>query len=875
MTRTEFEERFITARRAAICRDFAHLNEMQRQAAMTTQGPLLLLAGAGSGKTTVLINRIANLLKYGNGSDSTFVPPEANEEDLAFLESYMNSLPADAETSIIPNSEFRIPNPTSEELQERLRNLCAVDPVQPWRVIAITFTNKAAGEMKQRLEKMLGPEADDIWAMTFHSACARMLRRDIDRLGYERSFTIYDTSDTASLMKRILKDLEIDEKNLPHKMVLGYISRAKDSMTAAGEYLAEAEQTNDMRRKIIGQAYIEYENRMKASNALDFDDLILLTVRLFNENPDILQHYRTRFKYILIDEYQDTNNLQYLLAAALAGGHGNICVVGDDDQSIYKFRGATIENILNFEKHFTDARVIRLEQNYRSTAYILDAANEVIRNNKGRKGKKLWTRNDPGQKPELHMTENERTEAQLVADKIIESAANGRSWREHAVLYRMNAQSNQLETAFKRAAIPYRVIGGTGFYERAEIKDMLAYLCVIHNPGDSVRLGRIINNPPRGIGDTTVGRLTEVAAEMGISSYEAIKESQNHENLKNASERLHRFAEMIEGLRETAETTTLGELYDALLSRSGYVRMLEEKDSYENQSRLENVRELKTNIISFMNENENGSLFDFLSETALYTDLDRDDSSADRVNIMTMHSAKGLEFDTVFVVGAEEGLFPGARAIGEPLELEEERRLCYVAMTRAMRRLYFTCTRQRTLFGKTAASEPSRFVLEISADNIDTHESFNMFGSYDFKLPFNRTGGPGESVGAPPSTSRTDTYGAPPSTSRTDNNGASLAASRNIGSDTPATPVYRPSGRKRHSPFGASVAVKNASPPPRPGISPNSDFKIGETVSHDVFGCGLITSIKPAGGDALLEIAFDEFGTKKFLLNSAAKYLRK
>ena len=734
MNKTEFEKRFIMARRAAIGRCFEGLNDVQREAVLTTQGPLLMLAGAGSGKTTALINRIANLLRFGNGSDSKHVPNHASEEDLAFLESYNSN-----------------PDSSSDETQLRLREVCAVDPVEPWRIIAITFTNKAAGEIKERLEKMLGPGAEDIWAMTFHSACARMLRRDIDRLGYDRSFTIYDTSDSGSLMKRILKDLDMEERDFPHKTVLGYISRAKDKMISAEEFLADAKKSGDLRRTYIGEAFLEYEGRMKFSNALDFDDLILLTVRLFRESPDVLEYYQKRFKHVLIDEYQDTNNLQYLLASALAGGHGNICVVGDDDQSIYKFRGATIENIMSFERQFKDARVIRLEQNYRSTGVILDAANDVISNNKGRKGKTLWTKNAPGFKPELHIVENERTEAQLVADKLIASSLEGRAWREHAVLYRMNAQSNQMETAFKRLGVPYRVIGGTGFYERAEIKDVLAYLCVIHNPDDDVRLLRIINNPARGIGGTTIGRLAALAAELNVPLFSAIRESHKHESLKSASERLSRFADMIDGLREASEKAPLDELYDMLLMRSGYVRMLEEKDSYENISRLENVREMKTNILSFMTERENSSLFDFLSETALYTDLDRSDDSVDWVSLMTMHSAKGLEFDTVFIVGAEEGLFPGFRSIGDPLELEEERRLCYVAMTRAERRLFFTSARQRMLFGKTNAAQKSRFVREISGDNIEIHEprysfddSFTIDDSewddFDDPIPIRPTG---------------------------------------------------------------------------------------------------------------------------------------
>ena len=858
MDTVEFNKRYIAARRSAIERDFMHLNGVQREAAMTTKGPLLLLAGAGSGKTTVLMNRIANLLKYGHGSDSEYVPDDATEDDLAFLEAYAYH-PAAYGTQSGTNSEISsvnargtlnagnsdasdlLPDEQPACSRKRLVELCAVAPVEPWRIIAITFTNKAAGEMKNRLEDILGCGSQDVWAMTFHSACNRILRRDIDRLGYDRAYTIYDTADTASLMKRILKELDIDDKNFPHKTVLSYISRAKDAMITGHDFLSSAEKTGDFRRKIIGNAYVEYESRMRTSNSLDFDDLILLTVRLFMENPDILQHYQKRFMYVLVDEYQDTNNLQYLLASALAGGHGNICVVGDDDQSIYKFRGATIENILSFENRFADARVIRLEQNYRSTGLILDAANDVIRNNKGRKGKKLWTENEPGIKPELHITGDERLEAQFVADRITAGAAEGRNWQEHAVLYRMNAQSNQLETAFKRAGIPYRVYGGTGFYERAEIKDMLAYLCTIHNPQDDVRLLRIINNPPRGIGDTTIGRLAELSADKGLSIFSAIRESQKYEGLKSASGRLHQFADLIDGLRELSEKAPLDELYDELIDRTGYIKTLEEKSTDETLARIENVRELKTNIISFINEN-GGNLFDFLSETALYTDMDRDDTGTDRVLMMTMHSAKGLEFDTVFIVGAEEGLFPGSRSIGDPAEIEEERRLCYVAMTRAKRRLFLTSARQRMLFGKTSSAQPSRFIGEISAENIDVHDLIGSFCSYRFDTGIDSGSG-------------FDYYFDEPSPRRSPD----------------PVPDYR---KYVSAPKYKSTRNQIPNNTFRTPLS-TPDLKTGDTIEHTTFGRGLITDTTPGGGDVLLEIAFETSGTRRLLLKSAARYISK
>jgi len=738
--------------------DFLHLNNKQKEAVQLIDGPLLLLAGAGSGKTTVLMNRIAYLLKN--------------------------------------------------------------EGVDGHEIIAITFTNKAAGEMKERLSLMNIPGCEDVWASTFHSACARILRRDIEHIGYDSTFNIYDTADTASLMKRILKDMEIEERNFPFKTVLGYISRAKDDMVFADKFLNDAEKTADPRRKTIGEIYVEYEKRLRASNSLDFDDLILLTVHLFKENPDILKYYQRRFKYVLVDEYQDTNNLQYQLTAAFAGYHKNICVVGDDDQSIYKFRGATIENILNFEKQFKNARVIRLEQNYRSTGMILSAANDVIKNNHGRKGKNLWTENDPGKKPQHHIVTDEREEANFIANKIAASAAGGRKWQDHVILYRMNAQSNQFETAFKRIGIPYRIYGGTGFFERAEIKDMLAYLCVLHNPNDDVRLLRIINNPARGIGDTTVERLRYIASELDISVFDAIKECHKYENIKNSAAKLHKFADLINDLRELSKTVPLDMLYDELISRTGYIRMLKDKDNEENISRIENVKELKTNIIAFLNEN-GGSLFDFLCETALYTDLDRDDFGSDKVLMMTMHNAKGLEFDTVFVVGAEEGIFPGVRAFGQPDEMEEERRLCYVAMTRAKRMLYLTSARRRMLFGRTSAYEPSRFVREINRENIEVNETitdpeFNKTESYSYYESY-----------------------------------------------TPYSPGKTPQRNNQKEKPSFSFTQSRES----------SVWSKGDIVNHKAFGRGVIVSVSPAGGDALLEIAFDETGTKRLMLNSASRYI--
>ena len=669
-----FEQRYVQARRRFIAADFANLNDMQRQAVLTTEGPLLLLAGAGSGKTTVLIHRIANLIQYGRGSDTDEVPDAATEADLALLE----------RTDLTPDE------------RRRAQRAAAVEPVEPWRIIAITFTNKAADELKDRIERMLGPEAAaDIWASTFHSACVRILRRDADKLGYPNSFTIYDTSDSQAVVKRILKEMNLDEKAFPYRAVLTEISRAKDAGITPEQYLARAQATHNPRSIRIGEVYQTYWQRLFSAGAMDFDDLIYNTVRLLDEHADVREHWQRRFRYVLIDEYQDTNNLQYRLAALLADGWGNICVVGDDDQSIYKFRGATIENILSFEKQYKNARTIRLEQNYRSTGRILDAANHVIANNTGRKGKTLWTKAEAGDPLTLYCATNENDEARYVATKIMDDFGHGMNFRDHAVLYRMNAQSNQLEYAFKRNGIPYRIIGGTRFFDRAEVKDMLAYLCVIQTPDDDLRLTRIINTPARGIGARTVETAAQLANAQQTSLFDVIRHADAYPELQRSQMRLRQFAILIEELQEQAKTMPPDELYDMVVERSGYVRALEEKNTAEDAARIENVQELKSNIIAFVKEADDPTLAGFLDEVALYTDLDNYDQSMDCVTLMTMHAAKGLEFPTVFIVGCEEGIFPGLRCIGEPDEMEEERRLCYVALTRAREHLILTCARQR------------------------------------------------------------------------------------------------------------------------------------------------------------------------------------
>ncbi len=823
-----FKDKFIKLRKQIIAKSFGKLNDMQRQAVLTTEGPLLLLAGAGSGKTTVLINRIANLIRYGRASDCDEIPEGITEEDAAFLENYINF--------------------PSEANRAKAHQLCALDPCEPWRIIAITFTNKAADELKDRLERMLGTGARDVWAMTFHSACVRILRRDIERLGYDSSFTIYDTTDSAALVKRIIKEFNLDEKVYPYRSVLSQISKAKDAMLTPEKYCEAAEKMGDLRRKNTGRIYLEYSNRMKNANAVDFDDIILLTVKLLLEHKDVREYYQRKFRYVLIDEYQDTNNLQYLFASTLAGGHGNICVVGDDDQSIYKFRGATIENILSFENQYKNARLIRLEQNYRSTGHILAAANSVIKNNTGRKGKNLWTDKDLGEKPTLYIANDERDEAQFVAGKIIAGVAGGANFRDHAVLYRMNAQSNQIEFAFKRNSIPYRVIGGMKFFDRAEIKDILAYLCVIANPADEMRLMRIVNQPPRGIGQTTLENLQELANTRSQSIYEIMCNARSFDVLTRAAAKLGQFTAMIDELREKEKTMSLPELYDEVIRATGYIAMLEAKQNDENITRIENVNELKTNILTYMKENPDGNLAGFLDEISLYTDLDNLDRSADCVSVMTMHSAKGLEFPTVFIIGAEEGVFPGMRAIGETEEMEEERRLCYVAMTRAREKLFFTCARRRMLFGKTVAGQISRFVEEVDSDHINRPrgEGFAFGGENGYWDTAPDRGWGGGFGGSRYSDSSSGSYG---------NTTPRYAPSKNYASRRPEKkPINIP------TPTEQKAVIT---------------FAVGDKVKHKAFGIGVVTKVQPTGSDALMEVDFETAGTKRLMMKSASAFMNK
>lgn len=785
----------LSLRRAVLEKDFARMNDRQKQAVFTVNGPLLILAGAGSGKTTVLINRIANILRYGDAYNSTYLRDDLDENDIAACKAYIEN-----------------GTPLTTESQEHL----SVSACAPWRIMAITFTNKAAGELKDRLCAMLGETANDIWASTFHSTCARILRRDGERIGYSSHFTVYDTDDQRRLMKSILKELDISEKNITPKSILNEISRAKDSLISPAEYALTV--GDDFRLKIISRAYTTYQKRLEDADAMDFDDLINKVVELFKKCPDVLEYYQNRFRYLMVDEYQDTNHAQYTFVRMLAEKSGNLCVVGDDDQSIYKFRGATIENILSFENTFQNATVIRLEQNYRSTQNILDAANAVIEHNTERKGKTLWTQNGTGAMIHLHTAENETDEAERITKIILDGVAAGRKFSDYAVLYRMNSQSLTFERNFAKSDVPHRIIGGTRFYERREIREMIAYLSVINNPSDEMRLRRIINTPKRSIGDRSVEVAAQIGQQTGETLFEVVSHAKDYPALSRAANKMTLFAAQMQGLIElnNDEKVTLGELYDELVERIDYLNFLKTDDPESAEDRAANVQELASNLRRFEEENPEGTLSDFLEEVSLITDIDNYDNNADSVVLMTVHSAKGLEFPVVFLPGMEENIFPGMASVYVPSEVEEERRLAYVAITRAKEELYIFHAESRMIFGMTNRNRVSRFVEEIPETLVEHTRS----------------------------------------------------------RDYSARPVSMPSfgGAK---PFGEAPKTKSVAeaggfmPKPRVKPAPAGTYRVGDTVLHKAFGTGLIVSATPMANDTLLEVAFDKVGTKKLFANFA------
>lgn len=786
------EETTIELKRAALNHYFQNLNTPQQQAVFHVNGPVLVLAGAGSGKTTAMIHRIVQMIHFGDG----WVQANASitKEDAAYLKDYIaDKQPADL---------------------ERLCSILAVQPIQPWHILAITFTNKAANELRNRLLQAIGEEcASMLHASTFHSACVRILRRSISKLGYDSNFTIYDTDDSQRLMKSCIADADVSEKQFPPRAVLTEISLAKDRMCSPEYFCIEA--GSDYRKMVIGKLYKEYQNRLKSANALDFDDLIYKTVELLESFPEELEYYQNRFRYIMVDEYQDTNHAQFRLVQLLSQKHQNLCVVGDDDQSIYRFRGATIENILNFEKQFQNAVVIRLEQNYRSTKTILEAANDVIAHNAGRKEKTLWTDLEDGKKIIWYKAVDETDESRFVAEKIEKEVQNGASYQDFAVLYRMNAQSNNIERMFVKEKIPYHIYGGTRFYDRKEIKDVLAYMTILYNPFDMVRFKRIVNEPKRGIGDATMEMLENITRDLGISPIDVMRDSETYPVLSKKVAHLKKFALMIDELTDAVKTMQLDEFFDLLLQKTGYADYLKNMGE-EGKIRLENVQELKSNILKYMKESELPSLENFLEEVSLYADAEQTETAPDTVSMMTIHAAKGLEFKTVFLIGMEENIFPSARSINslDENDLEEERRLAYVAITRAKKQLCVSTTDRRMLFGMTTSNPRSRFLGEIQSDCIEQVQSKKNVAAGTRKVEMVQ----------------------------------SISLQQQLAS------------RRNHHP--QKTAAKSV------------NYSVGARVRHKIFGEGTILSVTDMANDSMLEIGFDQVGTKKVMANFASSKMQ-
>lgn len=775
------ENSFISAKQAALKHYFSRMNDMQQKAVFTVNGPVLVLAGAGSGKTTVIVNRIANLINFGNAyNDDTAV---YSDDEMQFLNDYAQGKTDDFDT---------------------LRDIVAVNPVKPWNILAITFTNKAAGELKERLSSMLGDEGGSVNASTFHSACMRILRSEIENLGFGSDFTIYDSSDSQRLIKNVMAELDVSEKQFVPRTVLSEISFAKDKMITPEQMLEDA--GIDYRKKVVARIYKLYMERLRTANALDFDDILCKTVELFDKFPEVLEKYRSRYKYIMVDEYQDTNHVQFRLVSQLSAGHKNLCVVGDDDQSIYRFRGANIENILGFEEQFEGAAVIRLEQNYRSTKTVLDAANSIISNNMGRKEKSLWTNGEQGEKIIWYKAADENDEANFIVKTVKADYEKHGSYSRNAILYRMNAQSNIVERALVKADIPYRVYGGMRFYDRKEIKDITSYLAFINNPNDMLRFRRIISEPKRGIGDSTVALIDDISRDLKISPYEVMRDCDQFAPLSKKVTALKAAAEMFGELIDMVETSPLDEIFDAVLTKTGYLTYLKNQENGDNK--VENVEELRTSILRYMEESAEPTLGGFLEETALFTDADEDDGGRDKVMLMTIHSAKGLEFDNVFLIGMEDGIFPGSRSLDNEDDMEEERRLAYVAVTRAKKQLYVTSAGKRMIFGQTQHNVTSRFIREIGKEHYIKQDNY---------------------------TKNKDMH------------------------DNSVTEVQSLSLQQQIAMAKRQTVVK----------ATNTTYEAGERVSHKIFGEGTVISATPASNDYMLEIAFDKVGTKKIMANFA------
>lgn len=768
------------------------LNPMQKEAVFHTEGPLLILAGAGSGKTRVLTHRVAYLI------------------------------------------------------QEK--------QVNPWNILAITFTNKAAGEMRERVDQLVDFGADSIWVSTFHSSCVRILRRHITYLGYDTNFSIYDSDDQKTLMKQIFKSMDIDTRQFKERSVLGMISSAKDKLIGPEEYLLNAGE--DFRQKKVGEIYREYQRRLKNNNALDFDDLIVKTVELFQNNSEVLNYYQDRFRYIMVDEYQDTNMAQFRLVSLLASKYKNLCVVGDDDQSIYRFRGADIENILSFEEVFPGAKVIKLEQNYRSTQSILNAANHVIKHNRGRKDKTLWTANGQGETIRFRQFGTAKEEADFVARQIKNS---GFSYQDQAVLYRTNAQSRLIEERCIFYNVPYRLVGGVNFYQRKEIKDILAYLKTIANGVDDLAVLRIINVPKRGIGATTMGKVTIFASEHGLSVYEALKEIHQVPGAGKAAQKIRKFVEQMEEFRRFSQDGggSIKELIQRILEETGYKNELEEEGEVEAQSRLENIEELINKAASYEQESEEPSLGEFLEQVALVADIDRIDEREDRVTLMTLHSAKGLEFPKVYLTGMEDGLFPSSMSIfsDDPMDLEEERRLCYVGITRAKKELVLTSARQRMVNGDTRYCRPSRFLEEIPEEYLEEDRLEPVLGAGKEAL-----GGSGGKKGGFAGTGfGAGTAGGGFGSKGFGNSGFGNSGFENNSFNTSSLPWNQPASRSGPS-FGKAFTVQKAA---------CLDYGEGDRVRHMKFGEGTVKAIVDGGKDYEVTVVFDTVGQKKMFASFA------
>ncbi len=768
------------------------LNDMQKKAVLQTEGPVLVLAGAGSGKTRVITNRIAYLI-----------------ED------------------------------------------CGVNP---WNIMAITFTNKAAGEMRERVDDMVGFGAESIWISTFHSSCVKMLRRYIDRIGYENSFTIYDTDDQKTVMKEVCKKLQIDTKNLKEKTILGYISSAKNEMVSPAAF-AKANQ-GDYHMTRVAEAYKEYQESLKKNNALDFDDLLVLTVELFSQCPDVLDYYQERFKYIMVDEYQDTNTVQFKFVSMLADKYKNLCVVGDDDQSIYKFRGANIENILNFEKVFPDTTVIKLEQNYRSCGNILNAANEVIKNNRGRKEKSLWTDKEEGDLIALKQFDNGFEEAEYIARDIRNNVQSGEyAYNSHACLYRTNAQSRLIEEKLIQNNVPYKLVGGVNFYQRKEVKDMLAYLKTIDNGRDDVAVKRIINVPKRGIGATSLGKVEAYAAEHDLSFFEALMDCERIPGLGKATTKINEFVNFIRVQRSKLGYVTLKEILKDIMDGTGYIEELKVENTEESLARIENVEELLTKLVTYEESAEQPNLGEFLEEVALIADIDSLEGSSDYVVLMTIHSAKGLEFPKVYLCGMEDGLFPSYMCItsDDPTDIEEERRLCYVAITRAMKSLTITCAKARMLRGETQYNKLSRFVQEIPPYLLDKG---------------NTTGRSSVGAGSFGGLGNGSSYGNRASGSGMGTGRGGMSAAELFGSsvfDKPkqtSMPVSKPT-------LSSMTTAKTLIKGNEISKSGSLDYVAGDRVKHIKFGVGTVVSITDSGRDYEVLVNFDTAGPKKMFASFA------